>query len=107
MTRLNTSINAASPPTISKIIWKIFTSNFVWKVSRAVEMASEPDDTVDSALFARLSAALKAAWAASVSPRADSASESACPPMATRRSFVSLLIFSPLTAPDRYSETGR
>ena len=61
MTRLNTSINAASPPTISKIIWKIFTSNFVWKVSRAVEMASEPDDTVDSALFARLSAALKAA----------------------------------------------
>ena len=34
------------------------------------------------------------AWAASVSPNASSASASACPPMATRRSFVSLLIFS-------------
>ena len=33
MTRLNTSINAASPPTISKIIWKIgpvAVNNFVY-----------------------------------------------------------------------------
>lgn len=91
---LNTSINAASPAAISKISWKTFTLKFVCKFSRAAETTSEPEETVDWALLAISSAAVSAAWAASVSPNASSASASACPPMATRRSFVSLLIFS-------------